>query len=1036
MKTLIICLLSFIISLGLFAQNNKSKLPPGYIEQLKKTLPPGTELPPEYIQMLEKAMSQYGEYAEEQEEAGETEESLFVPQPLINLPEVQEMSFPTETEVTFDYSPFGSGRNEAQRQAALLAVENLLNPKPLLLPLPESCPTKEYMLGMAAEQHKLAKQKFSPDDLTEYSRLVNWIPKFDGSTVNKDLAAKYSLAVALSTNNNPHPNFNIALACASFALDPENPVQANNLASAIISGGELITEKNPTREALKIYRRDAESGFLFAISHSLKNGEWGESTLTPAINLGNMCIDLGKLEEARSLFMVVRKIKPESWDAALGLAAYFMALNQKDKALAILEDDRLDNPAKYLTPVKKKKELEKSEPFANLPPDALEEKFQEGIKIMTEQPISTSADFIAQLDQSERNKMRYFIENLAVKGSFKAPSIKKLTQYSTLKAISSPSGKSALADFNQMLGIYQMGGVATSVNQQLDWLSKFGLKIGPGVDMDDVMKHPEKYADKDLDNDVKISGMDEFLANMETLKKDAMKAQTDLAAGKIQSTTQIAAKIDNIHGILLIDPNDYIDPMNVIMQKMNYTVFQRKTRLYQGYLRSSTNKTYKQVMEVIEQSNRKINEAAKSQNEELHKLLEEKRIAMEKMMRGEPTDFKEAEWGLRLHAVHTKYFNIYNNIEETGFGSATNVASVAYEQKIKPMVEAYYYDVFRHVAMISDPEVRNQKNGELNGALRAALNKALTTVLIAHASFSYSEEWDCSCDLEALLAAREKEKEEEDAEENARIERNKAAKAVFDSGEIPESSPIFKRLDEYVDEYNFGLIKVRSSCARTVIEANTDFLPNNLPFKFKYSSSESEFTGAITRNAGVKVGLEKEIGAGKVSANLNLDISVSSDGNGVLKNYSVTGGVDATVKVGNFSASAGAQATNNNGVTDYSVSGNVKVNVSYSDTKITGGAAASYSLSKGLETDFSAGVSQDWKNATGTSANAKMEMSTKRGCSFSHKVEQTLTPVKYVVDNANKAIENTGLEIPSDFLTKELWSGSYRDEKSQKSSMK
>lgn len=1030
----IVLLISFTLLCicGVFSQNNQVKLPPGYLEQLKKNLPPGTELPPEYIKMLEKAMSQYAGYAQESEEQKDTEYSLIEPQPLIQIPPAQELNFPDEPAITFDYSPFGSGRNEAQRRAALVAVENLLNAKPLLLPLPESCPTKEYMLGMASERFKVTKQKFTPDDLSEFSRLVNWVPKFDGSTVNKDLAAKYSMAVALSTNNNPFPNFNIALACTSFSLDPESSVQANNLASAIISGGELITEKNPAREALAPYRRDAESAFLYAISNSMVNGEWGEATLTPAINLGNLCIDLGKLEEARSLFMVARKIKRESWDAALGLAAYFMALNQKNNALAILEDDNLDIPPKYLIPVKKKKELEKSEPFANLPPDAPEEKFQAGINIMAEQPIATSADFIAQLDQSERNKMRYFIENLTVKGSFQAPSIKKLTQYASLEAISSPHGISALADFSQMAGIYQMGGLASTVNQQLDWLSKYGLKINPGVDLNDVMKHPEKYADKDLDQEVQISGMEDFLANMENLKSEALKAQTDLAAGNVQSAMQIAADLDKVHGILLINPEAYADPMNVIMQKMNYTVFQRKSRLYQGFLRTSVNKTRRQVLEVIEQSNRKITEVAVAQRADLDKLYEEKRKALEAMMRGEPTDFKEAEWGLRLHEAHTKYFNIYNNIEETGFGSATNVASVAYVQKIKPMVEAYYYDVFRHVAMISDPEVRERKNAELNNNIRATLSVALNTVMAAHASFSYSDEWDCDCDLEELLAAREKEKEEEDAEENARIERNKAAKAVFDSGEIPEASPLFKRLDAYVDEYNFGLVKVRSSCVRTVIEANTDFLPNNLPFKFKYSSTESEFTGAITRNAGIKAGFDEKIGAGEVSASLNLDVSVSTDGNGVVKNYSVTGGAEASVKVGNFSGSVGAQATNNNGVTDYSISGNANVKVSYSDTKISGGASATYSLSKGLETDFSAGVSQDWKNATGTSANMKMEMSTKRGCSFSHKVEQTLTPVKNAVESANKAIEDTGLEIPSDFLTKELWSGSYGEKNAEK----
>jgi hypothetical protein len=603
-----------------------------------------------------------------------------------------------------------------------------------------------------------------------------------------------------------------------------------------------------------------------------------------------------------------------------------------------------------------------------------------------------------------------------------------------------------------------MGGYASSVNQNLEWLSKFGLKIDPGVDLDDVMKHPEKYADKDLENDVEIKGMEEFLTNMEALKSEAIKAQTDLAAGKTQSATQIAAKLDNIHGILLIDPNDYADPMNVIMQKMNYTVFQRKSRLYIGYLRSSTNKTFKQVKEVLEQANRKISEVAPLEEAELDKLLEEKRIAEEKMRKLEVTDFQEAEWRLRLHDHHTKYFNTYNNIAETSFGSATNVASIAYVQKIKPMVEAYYYDVFRHVAMISDPEVRKQKNTELNNNIHSALDMALKTVLAAYGSFSYSDEWDCDCDLEELLAAREKEKEEEAEEENARIERNKAAKAVFDSGEIPEASPLFKRLDAYKSEQNYGLFKVTSSCARSTVEINTDMLSllMKIPVSVNYSSTTSEFTGAATRNAGVKVGLDlKTAGDVKASTNVNLNISVSSDGKGNVTNYSVTAGAEVGVKVGNYSAGAGvgANVSKNNGVTDYSVSGDVKVSVKYNDTQVSGGASANYSMSKGLESDFSAKISQDFKNSIGTSANVTAEVSTKRGCSMSYKVEQTLTPVKESLNAVNEKMakdntqmekdakdgkdtskykDNLNINIPTDMLTRELWSGSFGENKDKK----
>ena len=1061
MKILLLLIIVFFAGFQAFSQNKTgtapSGLPPGYWEQMQKMMPPGTKITPEMQKAMENAMKMDGQQNPSGSGDPSGQETIPTPKPLIQMAPVQEDSYTPEPSPQADYSPFGSGRNEAQRKAALIAVETELNAKPLILPLPESTPTKEYMLKMAAERSKLAKQKFSPNELNDYTKTVIWTTQFDGTKTDPQKAKEYSILVALATNNKPAPYFNIAFASAVFVLDPLSSSGSNNLASAILSGGELICEKTPTKEALAPYRRDAESAFLYAISHSMKDNTWSEASLTPVINLGNLCIDLGRMEEARSLFMVARKIKPESWDAALGLAAYFLALNQKDKALAILEDDSLDKPEKYGVPIKHNKSLEKSEPFSDLPLEAPDEKYEKGIKIMAGEPIATSADFLAQLDQSERNKMRYFIENLPVKGSYAAPSIKKLTQYSTLKAISGPQGVSALKDFSDRLGIFTMGSSISTSKQQIDMLAKMGLKIDIDIDLDDAAKHPEKYMDNKNEPKVTVSGKEEFLAKMQAMIKDAQKARLDLASGKTNSLTQMVSKFDKLHAILLINPEEYADPMNIILQKMNYTVYNRKDRLYKSYLYSLNKRTYRQISEVIAQCQRKMGDLAKRAGAEME-AYEKQRAEAEKS-----EGFRKAEWDLRRHNLHIKFFNEANNIAETGFGSATNVVASVYMRQFKPNVEAYYYDVIRHVAMISDPEVRKQKDADLHNSMNQAVTRYLQTVLIAHGSFSYSEDWDCNCDMEELLAAREAEDKAFEKEENARIARNKAAKAVFDSGEIPESSPLFKKLDAYVDVYNFGLVKVRASCARTVIEANTDFLPNNLPFNFHYASSESENTGAITRNGGIKVGYEKDLGnEGKATANLNLDISVSSDGNGVVKNYSVTGGANAGVEVGNFKASAGVDGsvsvdnktgnysasgnanasasagnttvsgsvgggvTSNNGVTDYSISGSANASVKYGNTSVSGGVSATLG-NNGLETDFSTGVSRDFKNGLGTDANAGFEASTKRGCTFSGKVEQTINPagVQVQKDAVEQVKKDSGLKMNTDFYTKDIWSGSY-----------
>jgi thioredoxin-like negative regulator of GroEL len=167
------------------------------------------------------------------------------------------------------------------------------------------------------------------------------------------------------------------------------------------------------------------------------------------INLGNLYIDMNRPDEARSLMQAARKQSPFSWDAAIGMAAYFHSINKPDKARAILDDENLDRPQTLMVAKKASKALEKTK---DLPIDSPEELYKENIKTISAEPIATAADFMAQIDEEKAMNAR-FVERLPPQGSFKAPSIKKLTQYASLKAINSPQGESAVKDFADMLSV-------------------------------------------------------------------------------------------------------------------------------------------------------------------------------------------------------------------------------------------------------------------------------------------------------------------------------------------------------------------------------------------------------------------------------------------------------------------------------------------------------------------------------------------------------------------------------------------------------
>ncbi|MGB4587380.1 MAG: hypothetical protein WBH66_10090, partial [Rectinemataceae bacterium] len=829
--------------------------------------------------------------------------------------------------------------------------------------------------------------------------LVTWAPKFDGTGANQTLAKNVSLQVSLLTNYLVKPNFVSAFAAAAYSLDPEEANSANNFASAILGAGERANPDPKASNYAKLmgpYRGDAEAVFIFAIAASMKADAFVEASITPLVNLGNLYIDLRKNEEARSLFMVARKVDRRSWDAALGLSAYFLAIGKPDKARTILDDDKLDSPAMYMVARKTEKLLQETDKAATMPVESPPEEYEQLIKVAESQPMLTSADFIAQLDQSERNKMRYFIENLPPQGSYTVPPIKLVSQFSTLQAISAPPGLSAINDFSESVAVYMFKSFAATSDSQLAWLKGMGLDIDPGIDMKDAAAHPEKY--ENANPNVTVEGKEQFKANMLAMKSDATKAQADLAAGNTASTVALAARLDPFVAILQIDPMRYADPMNILMQKHNFAVHNRKFNLYNNYMYSVNKKSLRQIQEIYNMASRKFRDIAIREDA----AIEQMRAQIANEHKSETNiGTMSAEDELRIHGIHVQYQTEYNSVATTSWAQATQIASVAYLTRIKPNAEKFYYDVMRHVALITDPAVREHRDAMLRDAITSAVGSGLQNVMIAYGSMRYRDEWDCGCDVGSLMQRRDEERAAQEDEENARVMRNMNAKKQFDSGEIPESSPLWKKLDAFGTDLNIPFIPFlsgRISCARTVVKFNFTLPIPGMP-QISTSMTRSENTGAATYGAGVKLGYNKEVGTGSVGANLSLSGTVSTDGQGTVSNYSVTAGTGVSVSV--------------KGGTTVKVGG-----------EITFGPAGAG------DSDFSAGISQDFKSGAGGTANAGFEASTKRGCALSGKVEQNFQG-SYADDVKNASKDKYGATMteylkPEDALKQSLWSGEYK----------
>ncbi len=876
-------------------------------------------------------------------------------------------------------------RTPEEKAAALRAVNLELDSLPVKLPKKEDAPDQTAILKLAESYNASSRKNFRPDEASAYTGAVTFSPRFDGQKLNPLMAREYSFSVSSATNHFNRPNFVIAYATAVFALDPKAPANANNMAAAIYTAGKVLSQGKTGANGINSYQKDAESIYHYALAISLDKGAFTDASLVSMINLGNLYIDMSRPDEARSLLQAARKQSPFSWDAAIGMAAYFHSINKPDKARAILDDEKLDRPRTLMVAKKASKALEKTK---DLPIDSPEELYRENIKTITGEPIATAADFMAHIDEEKAIEMRRFVEGLPAQGSFKAPSIKKLTQYASLKAINSPQGESAVKDFADMLQHFSISSFASLGREQMKMLERLGIDVDMNVDLNDVAKNPEKYKNMKKRPKVKVD-KSQIKEKMGDWKREAQEAKADMKKGDAEGLAGLVSQYDPSIAILQIDPYEYADPMNVIIQKHNFAVHNRKSNLYKGYLHSLNRRLHRALNEILERYRVKITDAKSIRDKQYEQFNAQKKAAGPKG--------NSAEWKLREHNIHVAYFNACNNAAETAFGSAANLTAVTYTQKIKPAIEAYYYDVIRHVALISDRRCALQKDAELRQAIYSAMVYSLSMVGAAHSSFKYYDEWDCEWDIVSLLHQREMEAEERRKEQNDRILRDKAAKKAFDSGEIPESTPLFKKIDGYGFDFDYFFFKGRMSPARTTLKFNIKLPVPGSPEIF-LSQSVSEFTGTGTYGQGIKLTLGANQGGVKAGAYFDLSSSVTMTGEGVVQDYSVTARTGLKVSANNTTISVGGELTFG--------PGGVK------------------------DSDFSAGIKQDFKNIYGGEANISFEASTKQGCKFSGEVEQTLEgPGDFIKEAKIKEVgrDLEGL-IPTDDLFKKKyeWPGKFK----------
>ncbi|WP_332447560.1 tetratricopeptide repeat protein [Sphaerochaeta sp.] len=669
-----------------------------------------------------------------------------------------------------------------------------------------------------------------------------------------------------------------ALALATFLAYPDDATAVGNAAFA-------MQELGLDADQVLAYAQ-------FAVQCSLLDGRYTHASLRHLLHWAQYLVDYGDLEQARSVLRTAYRLDRSDSEIITALAAVYQALGQTAKARTLLASMPPATSAMGAMLTAQQKLDEQLAGYANLPVTSKAATLEPALQMVSDEPITTAADFVQDLNPQAATEARKLVSDLSRSQTYRTPDATLLTQYASAKAVADPLGASALEEFARALALYGVKTEAVSFSYRIKQLENLGVKVTLKLDPQRMFKNPRAYEGYTEDDVLSYdaSALDAKISEVEqTVASAVMQAQRK----NYQDLIGAASAVDPASQIFLLDPKAYADENNVRFQQQNYSAFLRIYQIYLEYMMRLNAETAGVVGFAKQQYELRYKELSEQQQKELDKAAEI-----------EDPD----QQLLAIHRVHTKYLSQFNAIASRYFSEATNAAVPAYK-KISNVAQDMYQTAFAHALLISDPSVRSEKELMLRSAIMEQVQFALSEILNSYSGYAYFDSWDCGCSFEALQEARNREQEQRDALEKEQQAKEKAGKRQFASKEIPPASPLFAKLDAYGTDLSIPFIPTlrgRISCARTTATFTADFSRVGGP-NLEYTYQQSAASGAATHSGGISM----ETLDGKAS--LSLHGSVSLDGNGVVSDYqfksSATLSVDNQAGSLSLSAEAGYGST-------------------------------------------------------------------------------------------------------------------------------
>jgi hypothetical protein len=445
---------------------------------------------------------------------------------------------------------------------------------------------------------------------------------------------------------------------------------------------------------------------------------------------------------------------------------------------------------------------------------------------------------------------------------YTAPDITMLSQYGSLQGISSPMGQSALEAFNE--GIAQI--------------------------REDVLKAQEKLEARFPSDDA----VDKAITEMSKLR---LNPKSDIET--VEKFFAALSRIMPEYSIFSINPYDYANPVDIIIQRYNIQHFNTKLNTYSKYLMIVNQRVEEDVEQIVEKL-----------------FIEETRLWDEMYERIGDIDPEDKRYNEKVHMVHTSFYPKINQTKQKYWLQATPITVTAYQQKVKKYLEQMYNNCMKHLILVSDDRIQGYLEDKLRLQMLINLERIMDQIYLSFSFTVYDD--DCYCNLEALEKERARNEAEREAMANQQILKNMEAKKRFESGELDENSEYYKKIIKpYVVNFNSPFVKGKIGPYKTEMIIKIE-LPKG-PSLIEFKQVEHHIRNTTTYSGGVEFGPSVKLGDATLEAKANFRFTAlkGADGQFAMDDVDIVGGGKFTLKYMHTVTEAGAEASAVRGTKTY-----------------------------------------------------------------------------------------------------------------------